>query len=68
VLAAIGLPERLARGNVLLSFGMENTEAEVDQFTRIFANTVQALREMSPEWDDFQRGLIQPILPRESKV
>jgi cysteine desulfurase len=66
VLAAIGLPERLARGNVLLSFGKENTEAELDQFAETFAKAVGALREMSPEWEDFQKG--QPILPREKNI
>jgi cysteine desulfurase len=62
VLAAIGLPESLARGNVILSFGKDNTEAEVDHFVEIFAKAVLALREMSPEWDDFQKGLVGSAL------
>lgn len=59
VLAAIGLPEALAKGNVILSFGKDNTEAEVDYLVETFAKTVSTLREMSPLWDDFQKGLIR---------
>jgi cysteine desulfurase len=62
ILAAIGLPEALAKGNVLLSFGKDNTEAEVDYFVETFAKTVSALREMSPLWDDFQRGRIKSAI------
>ncbi len=62
VLAAIGLPESLAKGNVILSFGKDNTEAEVDYFLETFAKTVSSLREMSPLWDDFQRGLIKSAI------
>lgn len=62
ILAAIGLPEALAKGNVILSFGKDNTEAEVDYFLETFAKTVSSLREMSPLWDDFQRGLIKSAI------
>jgi len=49
VLAAIGLPEAFARGNVILSFGQDNTDAEVEFFVETFAKAVEALREMSWE-------------------
>lgn len=62
ILAAIGLPESLAKGNVLLSFGKDNTEAEVDYFLETFSKTVSSLREMSPLWDDFQRGMIKSAI------
>jgi cysteine desulfurase len=62
VLAAIGLPEALARGNVILSFGKDNTEAELDNFVETFAKAVSAVREMSSEWEDFQKGLIGSAL------
>ena len=62
ILAAIGLPESLAKGNVILSFGKDNTEAEVDYFLETFTKTVSTLREMSPLWDDFQRGLIKSAI------
>ena len=59
VLAAIGLPEGLAKGNVIISFGKDNTGAEIDYFVETFAKAVSTLREMSPLWDDFQRGVIK---------
>lgn len=63
VLAAIGLPESLARGNVLVSFGVETTEAEIDHASGIIAKTAATLREMSPLWEDFTNGLIKSELP-----
>ncbi len=59
VLAAIGLPESLARGNVIVSFGHENTEAEVQFAVATIAKAVDVLREMSPLWEDFKNGLIR---------
>lgn len=59
ILAAIGLPESLAKGNVILSFGKDNTEAEVDYLVETFTKAVSTLRDMSPSWDDFKRGLIR---------
>lgn len=58
VLAAIGVDESLARGNVLVSFGMENTRSDIEKFTSAFAAVVEMMREMSPLWDDFQRGVL----------
>jgi cysteine desulfurase len=58
-LAAIGLSESLAKGTVLISFGQENSEAEVDYLAETLAKCVTTLREMSPGWDDFRRGLIK---------
>ncbi|MGZ8919892.1 MAG: cysteine desulfurase family protein [Limisphaerales bacterium] len=59
ILAAIGLPESLAKGNILLTFGKDNTENEIDYLIETFAKAVSTLREMSPLWEDFQRGLIK---------
>jgi len=56
VLAAIGLPEGLAKGTVIASFGSGNTAAEAEQFAEEYARAIAFLREMSPEWEDFQRG------------
>ena len=39
----------VARGNVILSFGKDNTEVEADFFVETFAKAVVALREMSLE-------------------
>ena len=60
VLAAIGLPPSLALGNVILSLGQDNTEDEIAWAAATFAKAVKKLRGMSPAWDEFQRGEIQP--------
>lgn len=47
-LTAIGLDITLAQGNLILSLGKDNTEAEIDYVIENFAKIVQRLREMSP--------------------
>ena len=68
ILAAIGLPESLAKGNVLLTFGKDNTEAELDYLIETFAKAVSTLRGMSPVWDDFQRGLVKSEITSSTKT
>jgi cysteine desulfurase len=50
ILAAIGLPESLARGNLILSFGEENTIQEINYFADTFEAAVRKLREMNAEF------------------
>ena len=66
ILAAIGLPETLAKGNILLTFGKDNHEGELDYLIETFAKAVSTLREMSPLWDDFQRGLIKSEITKNN--
>ena len=66
ILAAIGLPETLAKGNILLTFGKDNHEGELDYLIETFAKAVSTLREMSPLWDDFQRGLIKSEITKNT--
>jgi cysteine desulfurase len=57
VLEAIGVPPSLARGNLILSLGRDNTEADADHFLDVFADkVVPRLRGMSPAWEQYQRG------------
>lgn len=56
VLAAIGLDHALAQGNLILSLGKDNTAEEMDYVVETFAKIVDQLRNMSPMWDEFQRG------------
>jgi cysteine desulfurase len=63
VLAAIGLPEALAHGSILLSPGRENTPAEMDEAVRILAAAVTKLRDLSPAWDEFRRGMVKALTP-----
>jgi cysteine desulfurase len=68
-LRAIGLDETLAKGNILIGLGKDNTFAEIDYLVETFTRTVTMLREMSPAWDDFQKGLVDSkISPRHSGI
>jgi cysteine desulfurase len=65
VLQAIGLDPALAQGNLIFSLGKDNTETEIQHVVATFGKVVSRLREMSPSWDEFQRGLIDSVvLPR----
>ncbi|MGD1083228.1 MAG: cysteine desulfurase family protein [Verrucomicrobiota bacterium] len=57
VLAAIGLEAALARGNVIMSLGQDNTEEEVDYVIETFPQIVAKLRALSPAWEDYEKGL-----------
>jgi cysteine desulfurase len=61
VLAAIGLDHSVAQGSVIMTLGSENTEEEIQHVIDVFSRTVTQLREMSPMWDEFDRGLISSI-------
>jgi cysteine desulfurase len=51
VLAAIGLDPALARGNIMMSLGRDNTEEEVDYVIETFPKIVAKLRALSPAGD-----------------
>ena len=48
VLAAIGLDPALARGNIIMSLGHDNTEEDVDYVIETFPKIVAKLRALSP--------------------
>jgi cysteine desulfurase len=48
VLAAIGLDPALARANILMSLGMDNTDADVDYVIETYPKIVSKLRALSP--------------------
>jgi cysteine desulfurase len=62
VLTAIGLEHSLAQGNIIISFGKDNTEGEIDQVATALPKLVDKLRSMSPVWDDFQKGLVVSLI------
>ena len=62
VLAAIGLDHALAQGNLILSLGQENTEADMAYVIENFTKIVRQLRSMSPMWDEFQKGVIDSVI------
>ncbi len=62
VLGAIGLDHALAQGNIIMTLGKDNTEAEMDYVVESFAKIVTKLRGMSPMWDEFERGVIDSVI------
>ena len=48
VLLAIGRDFADSQGTLVLTFGQETSEADIDRFLAVLKNVVQALREMSP--------------------
>ena len=48
VLLSLGLSHADAQGTLLISFGIENTEADVDRFMAALKRVVTTLREISP--------------------
>lgn len=62
VLAAIGLDHALAQGNLILTLGKDNTAEDVDYVIETFGRIVNNLRQMSPMWDEFERGIIDSVI------
>ena len=50
VLAALGLPPKLAQGTVRFSLGKDNTEAEIDEVIEKLPKVVEQMRRMSPAY------------------
>ena len=56
VLLAIGRPHDIAHGSLRLTLDRYNTEEEVDYIIEKVPEVVAKLRDMSPVWDDLQKG------------
>ena len=56
VLLALGLPHEIAHGSLRLSVDAWNTEEEVDHILQVVPEVVKYLRDMSPVWDELERG------------
>jgi cysteine desulfurase len=56
VLLAIGLPHEIAHGSLRLSLGRDTTEEEIDYILKVVPDVVGYLREISPVWDELERG------------
>ena len=56
VLLSLGLPHEVAHGSLRLSLSEYNTEEEVDHILEVLPGIVSYLREISPVWDELQRG------------
>jgi cysteine desulfurase len=59
VLTAMGIPPEISHGSLLFTFGLANTEKDVDLVLEVLPPIVDRLRKMSPLYDKFlkqQRG------------
>jgi len=56
VLLAIGLPHEKAHGSVRMTFGVNNTESDVDAVLEALPPIVQRLRDMSPLYETFVKN------------
>ena len=56
VLLALGRPHEVAHGSLRLSLCEYNTEAEIDYILKELPNIVSYLRDMSPVWDELEKG------------
>ncbi len=56
VLLSIGLPHEVAHGSLRLSIGEYNTMEEIDHIIEVVPKVVEKLRDMSPVWDELQKG------------
>ena len=57
VLKAIGLPMELAKGSIRFSLGRENTEEEIAKVLEVLPQVIDRLRNLSPLWSDYKKGL-----------
>ena len=57
VLLSIGLPHEVAHGSLRLSIGEYNTMEEIDHIIANVPQVVEYLRNMSPVWDELEKGL-----------
>jgi cysteine desulfurase len=53
VLIAMGLSHEIAQGSVLFTFGIDNTERDVDYVLEVLPPIVEKLRQMSPLYAKF---------------
>lgn len=56
VLLSLGLPHEVAHGSLRLSLGRYNTEEDIDHIIYWVPKVVEKLREMSPLWEDLEKG------------
>ena len=56
VLTAMGVLPEVAQGSLLFSFGLENTEEDVDYVIEALPPIVDRLRQMSPLYAKFLKG------------
>jgi cysteine desulfurase len=61
VLEAIGLDRSLAQASIVVSLGKDHNEDELASFVETFKKTAGKLRNMSPMWEEFEKGRIRSV-------
>ena len=56
VLLSLGIPHEVAHGSLRLSIGEYNTMEEIEHICKVVPEVVQYLRNMSPVWDELEKG------------
>ncbi len=56
VLLALGLPHEIAHGSLRISLSEYNTEEDADAIIKAVPEVVKLLRDMSPVWDELEKG------------
>ena len=62
VLLSLGLPHEVAHGSLRLSLSEYNTEEEIDHILAVLPGIVSYLRDMSPVWDELERGVRKHVI------
>lgn len=62
VLLAIGLPHEVAHGSLRLTLSEYNTKEEVDYVIEELPKIVTYLRNMSPVWEDLEKGVKKHVI------
>src|SRR5947207_8279683 len=62
VLKAIGLPVEVAKGSIRFSLGWDNTAEEIDKVIDVLPGIVSRLRDISPLWGDYKKGLRPSVI------
>ncbi len=66
VLKAIGLPVELAKGSIRFSLGWDNTAEEIDKTIEVLPAIIGRLRDISPLWGDYKKGLRKSVISKEA--
>ena len=56
VLLALGLPHEVAHGSLRISLSEYNTDQDVEEILKAVPEVVQYLRNMSPVWEELEKG------------
>jgi cysteine desulfurase len=62
VLLAMGIPHEVAHGSLRLTLSPEITAADIDKTVRDVTEVVAYLRDISPVWEELEKGVRQHVI------